>query len=172
MWITRPVAIKLRIKTYCLHQFGRPRQTRSTPSSRSSSGSPSDAHSTLYLWLSNREGFLSHFVLAYAFASRTSGCMPRTLDTDRAKLEELAQWRGADSASRFGLHWQIMLIRGQCRRKTAFERELLARGILFVKRRREKTREVLWLCTECASVGFCAIGPAVMAIPRASVCAG
>ncbi len=49
--------------------------------------------------------------------------------------------------------------------KTAFERELLARGILFGKEKKGKNPRGTVVLTECASVGFCAIGPAVMVYP-------
>jgi (2Fe-2S) ferredoxin len=49
--------------------------------------------------------------------------------------------------------------------KAAFERELLARGILFGKEKKGKNPRGTVIVTECASVGFCAIGPAVMVYP-------
>ena len=49
--------------------------------------------------------------------------------------------------------------------KAAFERELLARGILFGKEKKGKNPRGNIVLTECASVGFCAIGPAVMVYP-------
>lgn len=49
--------------------------------------------------------------------------------------------------------------------KAAFERELLARGILFGKAKKGKNPRGSIVLTECASVGFCAIGPAVMVYP-------
>jgi len=49
--------------------------------------------------------------------------------------------------------------------KRAFERELLARGILFGKEKKGKNPRGTVVVTECASVGFCAIGPAVMVYP-------
>jgi len=49
--------------------------------------------------------------------------------------------------------------------KSAFERELLARGILFGKEKKGKNPRGSIILTECASVGFCAIGPAVMVYP-------
>lgn len=47
----------------------------------------------------------------------------------------------------------------------AFERELKARGILFGKEAKGKNPKGSILVTECASVGFCAIGAAVMIYP-------
>jgi len=49
--------------------------------------------------------------------------------------------------------------------KATFERELLARGILFGKEKKGKNPLGNIVLTECASVGFCAIGPAVMVYP-------
>jgi (2Fe-2S) ferredoxin len=49
--------------------------------------------------------------------------------------------------------------------KIAFERELLKLGILFGKEKKGKNPRGSVVVTECASVGFCAIGPAVMVYP-------
>ena len=49
--------------------------------------------------------------------------------------------------------------------KEAFERELKARGILFGKEAKGKNPRGSVVLTECASVGFCAIGAAVMVYP-------
>src|SRR5213080_2016277 len=48
---------------------------------------------------------------------------------------------------------------------SAFERELKARGILFGKEAKGKNPHGSVVVTECASVGFCAIGAAVMIYP-------
>lgn len=47
----------------------------------------------------------------------------------------------------------------------AFEQELKARGILFGKEKKGKNPNGTVILTECASVGFCAIGAAVMIYP-------
>jgi (2Fe-2S) ferredoxin len=47
----------------------------------------------------------------------------------------------------------------------AFERELKARDILFGKEAKGKNSKGSIIVTECASVGFCAIGAAVMVYP-------
>jgi (2Fe-2S) ferredoxin len=47
----------------------------------------------------------------------------------------------------------------------AFERELKARGILFGKEAKGKNPKGSTVVTECASVGFCAVGAAVMIYP-------
>ena len=49
--------------------------------------------------------------------------------------------------------------------KDAFERELCARGILFGREVKGKNPRGSIVLTECASVGFCSIGPAVMVYP-------
>lgn len=50
--------------------------------------------------------------------------------------------------------------------KAAFERELLTRGMLFGKEKKGKNPKGSVVLTECASVGFCAIGAAVMVYPE------
>lgn len=49
--------------------------------------------------------------------------------------------------------------------KSAFDRELQSRGMLFGKEKKGKNPKGSVLVTECASVGFCAIGAAVMVYP-------
>jgi len=49
--------------------------------------------------------------------------------------------------------------------KAAFERELLSREVLFGKEKKGKNPKGSVLVTECSSVGFCAIGAAVMVYP-------
>src|SRR5437773_3134127 len=49
--------------------------------------------------------------------------------------------------------------------KEAFERKLNARGILFGKEAKGKNPRGSVVLTECASVGFCTIGAAVMVYP-------
>jgi NADP-reducing hydrogenase subunit HndC len=49
--------------------------------------------------------------------------------------------------------------------KEAFEKELKARGVLFGKEKKGKNPKGSIVLTECASVGFCAIGAAVMVYP-------
>lgn len=50
--------------------------------------------------------------------------------------------------------------------KAEFERELLARQILFGKEKKGKNPKGTVVLTECGSVGFCAIGAAVMVYPE------
>ena len=49
--------------------------------------------------------------------------------------------------------------------KDAFERELKERGVLFGKEKKGKNPKGSIVVTECGSVGFCAIGAAVMVYP-------
>ena len=49
--------------------------------------------------------------------------------------------------------------------KAAFERELISRGLLFGKEKKGKNPNGSIVLTECGSVGFCAIGAAVMVYP-------
>lgn len=86
--------------------------------------------------------------------------------TDRAKLEELAPIATAP------IRHHVFVCTGKscssvdsANVKTAFESELLARGILFGKEKKGKNPRGSIVVTECASVGFCAIGPAVMVYP-------
>ncbi len=49
--------------------------------------------------------------------------------------------------------------------KKTFEKELLARGVLFGKEKKGKNPKGSVVLTECSSVGFCAVGAAVMVYP-------
>ncbi len=49
--------------------------------------------------------------------------------------------------------------------KAAFDRELIARNILFGKVKKGKNPKGKIVVTECESVGFCAVGAAVMVYP-------
>jgi (2Fe-2S) ferredoxin len=49
--------------------------------------------------------------------------------------------------------------------KDAFERELLARELLFGKEKKGKNPKGSVIVTDCGSVGFCAVGAAVMVYP-------
>jgi (2Fe-2S) ferredoxin len=49
--------------------------------------------------------------------------------------------------------------------KDAFEKQLKERGILFGKEKKGKNPKGSVVLTECASVGFCAVGAAVMIYP-------
>ncbi|HEY3026929.1 MAG TPA: (2Fe-2S) ferredoxin domain-containing protein [Pyrinomonadaceae bacterium] len=54
---------------------------------------------------------------------------------------------------------------GSAEVREAFEQELKTRGILFGKEKKGKNPKGTVILTECASVGFCAIGVAVMIYP-------
>ena len=54
---------------------------------------------------------------------------------------------------------------GSAQVKEAFERELTARGLLVGKLAKGKNPKGSIVLTECESVGFCAIGAAVMVYP-------
>jgi len=86
--------------------------------------------------------------------------------TDRTKLEAMAPITTAP------IRYQIFVCTGtSCSAvdsaavKAAFERELLARGILFGKEKKGKNPRGSVVLTESSSVGFCAIGAAVMVYP-------
>lgn len=49
--------------------------------------------------------------------------------------------------------------------KATLERELISRGLLFGKEKKGKNPHGSIVVTECGSVGFCAIGAAVMVYP-------
>ncbi|HEY0101566.1 MAG TPA: (2Fe-2S) ferredoxin domain-containing protein [Pyrinomonadaceae bacterium] len=54
---------------------------------------------------------------------------------------------------------------GSAEVKEAFERELKARQLLFGKAAKGKNPQGSIVLTECASVGFCAVGAAVLVYP-------
>jgi (2Fe-2S) ferredoxin len=88
------------------------------------------------------------------------------LITDRAKLEALAPVATAPISHHvFVCTGQSCSAVDSAEVKAAFERELLARRILFGKEKKGKNPRGTIVVTECASVGFCAIGPAVMVYP-------
>jgi len=85
---------------------------------------------------------------------------------ERAKLEALAPIANAP------IQHHIFVCTGKscsavesAEVKAAFERELLARQILFGKEKKGKNPKGSVVLTECGSVGFCAIGAAVMVYP-------
>ena len=54
---------------------------------------------------------------------------------------------------------------GSAEVREAFTRELMARELLFGKARKGKNPQGSIVLTECASVGFCAVGAAVLVYP-------
>jgi (2Fe-2S) ferredoxin len=93
--------------------------------------------------------------------------MPRdTLIDDREKLCEMAPVATAP------IRYHVFVCTGKscsavgsAEVKEAFEQELKARGILFGKEAKGKNPRGSVILTECASVGFCTIGAAVMVYP-------
>ncbi|HKQ53554.1 MAG TPA: hypothetical protein VJT74_14355, partial [Pyrinomonadaceae bacterium] len=49
--------------------------------------------------------------------------------------------------------------------KAAFDRELTERGLLFGKEKKGKNPKGSIILTDCSSVGFCAVGAAVIVYP-------
>jgi (2Fe-2S) ferredoxin len=54
---------------------------------------------------------------------------------------------------------------GSAEVKAAFERELMRRGVLFGKEKKGKNPQGSIILTDCSSVGFCAVGAAVLVYP-------
>ncbi len=86
--------------------------------------------------------------------------------TDRSKLEALAPISTAP------IRHHVFVCTGtscsavdSAKVKAAFERELLERWMLFGKEKKGKNPRGSVVLTECSSVGFCAIGAAVMVYP-------
>jgi (2Fe-2S) ferredoxin len=50
--------------------------------------------------------------------------------------------------------------------KEAFDRELKARGLLYGKEKKGKNPQGSIVLTDCSSVGFCAVGAAVLVYPE------
>ncbi len=71
----------------------------------------------------------------------------------------------ADPESCVRLHGQSCSASDSTEVRDAFERELKARGILFGREAKGKNPRGSIVLTEYASVGFCAIGAAVMVYP-------
>jgi (2Fe-2S) ferredoxin len=54
---------------------------------------------------------------------------------------------------------------GSAEVKEAFDRELKARGLLYGKEKKGKNPQGSIVLTDCSSVGFCAVGAAVLVYP-------
>ena len=85
---------------------------------------------------------------------------------DRDRLQELAPITGAP------IQRHVFVCTGKscsavdsAEVKTAFERELRGRGLQFGKEKKGCNPNGSVVLTECGSVGFCAIGAAVMVYP-------
>jgi (2Fe-2S) ferredoxin len=85
---------------------------------------------------------------------------------DRKELQELAPVATAPITHHvFVCTGKSCSARDSAEVRDAFERELKGRGVLFGKESKGKNPHGNVVLTECASVGFCAIGPAVMVYP-------
>ncbi len=85
---------------------------------------------------------------------------------DREELCELAPVAGAPIRCHiFVCTGKSCSAGGSASVKQAFEQELKQRGILFGKEKKGKNPQGSVVLTECESVGFCAIGAAVMVYP-------
>src|SRR4030095_13066197 len=89
-----------------------------------------------------------------------------TFIEDREKLEALAPVTNAP------IRYHVFVCRGKsCSAvgseevKAAFEQQLVERGLLMGKAAKGKNPQGSIVLTECESVGFCAIGAAVMVYP-------
>jgi len=92
--------------------------------------------------------------------------MPEEFIEDREKLIDLAPVAAAPITHHvFVCTGKSCSARDSAEVKEAFERELNSRGILFGRVAKGKNPHGSIVLTECASVGFCAIGPAVMVYP-------
>jgi len=85
---------------------------------------------------------------------------------DRERLVELAPVAAA------GIQYHVFVCTGKscsavesAEVKSAFERELNARGLQYGKEKKGRNPKGSVVLTECGSVGFCAIGAAVMVYP-------
>ena len=85
---------------------------------------------------------------------------------DRERLVELAPVAAAD------IQYHVFVCTGKscsavgsAEVKEAFERELKARGLQYGKEKKGRNPHGSVVLTECGSVGFCAIGAAVMVYP-------
>ena len=85
---------------------------------------------------------------------------------DRERLVELAPVAAAD------IQYHVFVCTGKscsavesAEVKSAFERELNARGLQYGKEKKGRNPKGSVVLTECGSVGFCAIGAAVMVYP-------
>jgi (2Fe-2S) ferredoxin len=89
-----------------------------------------------------------------------------TLKTDRGELCELAPVATAPLRHHvFVCTGKSCSAVGSAEVREAFERELKELGLLFGKAAKGKNPNGSVILTECASVGFCAIGAAVMVYP-------
>ena len=87
-------------------------------------------------------------------------------------IEDVEELRALAPVTSAPIHHHIFVCTGKscsavdsAEVRNAFERELKARNILFGNEKKGKNPNGSVVLTECASVGFCAIGAAVMVYP-------
>jgi len=86
---------------------------------------------------------------------------------DRTELEKLAPVATADLKHHvFVCNGKSCSARGSAEVKAAFERELMAKGLRYGKESKGRNPDGSVLLTDCSSVGFCSIGPAVLVYPE------
>jgi (2Fe-2S) ferredoxin len=91
---------------------------------------------------------------------------------EQAFIEDVAKLRALAPVTAAPLRYHVFVCTGKsCSARDsaavleAFERELKERGILFGKEAKGKNPKGSIIVTECASVGFCSIGPTVLIYP-------
>jgi (2Fe-2S) ferredoxin len=91
---------------------------------------------------------------------------------DKDFIEDINELRGLAPVVSAPIRYHIFVCTGKscsavdsAQVKEAFEQELKAMGILFGNEKKGKNPKGSVVLTECASVGFCAIGAAVMIYP-------
>ena len=86
---------------------------------------------------------------------------------DKAKLCDLAPVAQAPLQHHvFVCNGKSCAALGSAEVKAAFDRELRARGMLYGKASKGKNPQGTVLLTDCSSIGFCAIGAAVLVYPE------
>ncbi len=91
----------------------------------------------------------------------------RKIIEDRERLEKLAPVATAPIKHHvFVCSGKSCLAVGSADVKAAFERELEARNLRFGKESKGRNPNGSILLTDCGSVGFCSIGPAVLVYPE------
>jgi (2Fe-2S) ferredoxin len=86
---------------------------------------------------------------------------------DRVKLEKLAPVAKADIRHHvFVCNGKSCSAVGSADVKEAFDRELKAKGLRFGKEAKGRNPNGTIVLTDCGSVGFCSIGPAVLVYPE------
>ncbi len=91
----------------------------------------------------------------------------RKIIEDRERLEKLAPVAKAPIKHHvFVCNGKSCAAAGSADVKAAFERELEARNLRFGKESKGRNPNGTILLTDCGSVGFCSIGPAVLVYPE------